>query len=100
MNPHRGEAALELFGERWTVRPSFEALVAAEDELGPLFELIDRAAAGKLKLCELAALIWHCMAKRPEGLTRAAFGEALIGLGLARLTPVLRAIVAQALNGR
>jgi hypothetical protein len=36
MNPARGEAALSVAGERLTLRPSFQALVAAEEELGPL----------------------------------------------------------------
>jgi hypothetical protein len=43
-NPARGEAALLIAGEILVLRPSFEALVAAEEELGPLFALIERAA--------------------------------------------------------
>ena len=35
-NPHRGEARLTVGGETILVRPSFGALVAAEEELGPL----------------------------------------------------------------
>ena len=32
------------------LRPSFTALVAAEEELGPLFALVERAGAGQLRL--------------------------------------------------
>ena len=48
-NSARGEAALLVRGERVVLRPSFEALVAAEEELGPLFALVERAADGRLR---------------------------------------------------
>ena len=66
-NGARGEAALELGGERFVLRPSFAALVAAEEELGPLFALVERAAEGKLSLGEMAGLFWHCLAEPPAG---------------------------------
>lgn len=99
-NGARGEAALELGGETWTLRPSFAALVAAEEELGPLFDLVERAADGKLSLTDMAALFWHCLADRPAGLTREALGEAIVGAGLAKLSPVLRGILKQILAGK
>ncbi|MEV4933397.1 MULTISPECIES: gene transfer agent family protein [unclassified Sphingobium] len=99
-NGARGEAALELGGERLVLRPSFAALVAAEEELGPLFALVERAADGKLSLAEMAGLFWHCLVEPPAGLTRDALGEAIVAVGLAKLTPVLRGILAQILGGR
>ena len=59
VNAERGEAALEIGGEVVALRPSFGALVAAEAELGPLFDLVERAADGKLSLRDMAALFWH-----------------------------------------
>ncbi len=56
-NPFRGEASLEIAGETRLLRPSFAALVAAEEELGPLFALVERAGTGQLRLAEMAALI-------------------------------------------
>ena len=100
MNPARGEAALTVGGERLTIRPSFEALVAAEAELEPLFALVERAAEGKLRLAELTALIWHCVADRPEHLTRQRLGEAIAEMGLAKVSPVLKALLTQILQGR
>ena len=44
--------------ERLVLRPSFGALVAAEEELGPLFPLVERAAAGGLRLTEMVALFY------------------------------------------
>lgn len=98
-NPWRGETQLELAGQAHVLRPSFAALVAAEEELGPLFALVDRAAAGQLRLTELAALYWHCLARR-TGLERSQFEEALIGAGLATATRPLRGLLAQVLQGR
>ncbi|WP_375197365.1 gene transfer agent family protein [Sphingobium sp.] len=99
-NGARGEAALELGGETFTLRPSFAALVAAESELGPLFALVERAAEGRLSLSEMAGLFWHCLVDPPGGLTREALGEAIVAAGLAKLSPVLRGILRQILAGR
>ncbi len=97
-NRHRGEATLPVAALTRVLRPSFTALVAAEEELGPLFALVERAAAGQLRLGEMAALFWHCLAER-EGLTRASVGEAVAGLGLAACAKPLRALLAQILQG-
>ncbi|WP_420146071.1 gene transfer agent family protein [Sphingobium sp.] len=98
-NPERGEAALALGGEVLTLRPSFAALVAAEEELGPLFDLVERAADGKLSLGDLVALFWHCLVDR-ERLSREALGEAVIAVGLATVTPVLKRLLQQILAGK
>lgn len=100
MNPARGEAAISVAGERITLRPSFEALVAAEEELGPLFALVERAAGGELRLKEMAALFWHCAAARPEALTRERIGAAIAEAGLAKATPALKVLLSQILQGR
>lgn len=99
-NALRGEAELRV-GERVLVlRPSFAALVAAEAELGPLFALVERAADGRLALGELACLFWHCVTERPEALTREMVGEAVVVQGLAAVTPALRVLLGQILQGR
>ena len=99
-NPVRGEASLRVGGEALVLRPSFAALVAAEQEIGPLFALIERAAAGALGLGEMVALFWHCLADRPEGLTRERFGDGVIAGGIAAATPALRVLLGQILAGR
>ena len=99
-NPHRGEAVLAIRGEARVLRPSFAALVAAEEELGPLFALVERAADGRLGLGELATLFWHLVKDRPEALTRETIGEALVAQGLAAVTPALRVLIGQILQGR
>lgn len=85
-------------GQPRLLRPSFSALVAAEEELGPLFALVERAGAGQLRLGEMAALFWHCLADR-EGLTRDAVGEAVMTVGLAAASAPLRVLLGQILQG-
>ena len=99
-NPARGEARLLVGGESLILRPSFEALVAAEEELGPLFALVERAAEGALKLSEMAALFWHCVHDRPEAVTQERIGAAIAEAGLAAMTPILKRLLTQILQGR
>ena len=99
-NALRGEAELRVDERRFVLRPSFAALVAAETDLGPLFALVERAADGRLGLGELACLFWHCVKERPEALTREAVGEAVVAQGLAAVTPALRVLLGQILQGR
>ncbi len=91
---------MRVAGETLVLRPSFEALVAAEGELGSLFALVERAAEGRLSLGETAALFWHCLRDRPDWATREAVGEAVVEGGLATASPVLRALLGQILAGR
>ncbi|ROT96647.1 gene transfer agent family protein [Altererythrobacter sp. FM1] len=98
-NSCRGEAALMIAGSPRLLRPSFAALVAAEDELGPLFALVERASAGKLALAEMAALFWHCLPER-DGLTRDDVGTAIATQGLAASATPLRALLAAILQGQ
>jgi len=98
-NALRGEASLVVRGERLMLRPSFAALVAAEEELGPLFALIERASAGGLRLAEMIGLFWHCRHGWPEGVRREDVGEAVAAQGLAAATPALKAVLRQILTG-
>lgn len=99
-NKARGEAVLHVGGKALVLRPTFQALVAAEEELGPLFALVERAAAGALRLSEMTVLFWHAVDMRPDWLTREALGEAVLAMGLAQATPMLRAVLKQILMGR
>jgi hypothetical protein len=99
-NVHRGEASIEVGGEQLMLRPSFGALVAAEEELGSLFELVEGAAEGSLKLGQIATLFDHLSRGRPEAITRERIGEAVVEMGLARVTPALKLVLTQILQGR
>jgi Phage tail tube protein, GTA-gp10 len=94
-NALRGEAMVA--GHK--LRPSFTALVAAEDELGPLFALVERAAAGELKLSEMVALFWHCLDDKTAE-NRPDFCDAVASGGLAAATPALRILLGQILAGK
>jgi len=94
-NRERGEAEIAGF----MLRPSFNALVAAEEELGSLFELVERASAGKMKLSEMVALFWHCIADHKNA-DRHDFSEIVVSGGLAAATPALKILLSQILAGR
>lgn len=96
----RGEMTLTVGGTAVTLRPTFAALVRAEADLGPLFALIERAAAGGLSLAEMVRLFWHCVHDAPDGVTPETLGEAVVEAGLAAATPVLKGLIGQVLRGR
>jgi hypothetical protein len=97
-NPVRGEATILIAGRPRVLRPTFSALVAAEEELGSLFALVERAGEGRLRLEELAALFWHCLADRDE-VSREAVGEAIVTQGLAASSKPLKTLLYQILQG-
>jgi hypothetical protein len=99
-NPYRGEASIDVAGERLLLRPTFGALVAAEEELGSLFEMVERAAEGALKLQQIVALFDHLSRGRAEAITRERIGEAVVEKGLAGVTPTLKLVLTQVLQGR
>ena len=99
-NAARGEASITINNAAFMLRPTFAALVAAEEELGPLFALVERAADGRLTLSEMAALFWHCRHDAQPDLSRDEFGEGLAKAGLAAVTPALKILLGQILGGR
>ena len=98
-NHSRGESTLVIAGQAHVLRPTFAALVEAEDELGPLFALVERASEGQLRLTEIATLFWHCCTAR-EQISREAVGEAVIAMGLAGSARPLRDLLKQILQGQ
>ena len=99
MNPVRGEAALAVAGRERVLRPTFAALVMAEEELGSLYARVERASAGQLRLSAGAALFWHCLAER-DAVSREQVGEAVLALGLAGCAGPLRCLLGQILQGQ
>ena len=95
-NAARGEVCVA--GHK--LRPTFSALVAAEEELGPLFTLVERAAAGQLKLAEMVALFWHCRDASDAELRRESFSETVAAGGLVAATPALKSLLGQILAGQ
>lgn len=98
-NSLRGESELQLGGHTVLLRPSFENLVAAEQEIGSLFALVERASEGALTITEISALLWHCIADNPRP-SREEVGQAVISNGLIATTKPVRAILAQVLQGQ
>ena len=100
-NPARGEAAFRVGDASIRLRPTFARLVAAENELGSLFALADRACAGEVKLGEVAVLFDHLSdGDRPDTIDRQRIGDALAAGGLAAVMAPLRIVLVQILEGR
>ncbi len=95
-NAARGETCIAGY----KLRPTFAALVAAEEELGPLFAVVERAAAGQLRLSEMVALFWHCRGLDAAELSREAFSESVATTGLVAATPALKSLLGQILAGQ
>lgn len=97
-NSQRGEANVLINGQLFLLRPEFESLVLAEEELGSLFAMVERASDGSLTIAEMAALIWHCMPAelRPD---RKTVGEELLKIGLVEAAKPIRVIFSQVLKG-
>lgn len=97
-NPVRGETSLLVDGRALIIRPTFSALVAAEEELGPLFALVEQAGNGQLALHQIVTLFWHCVT--PSGcVTREQVGDAVVAMGLAASARPLRSLLGQILQG-
>jgi len=99
-NSVRGEASLRVGETDILLRPTFAALVAAEQEIGPLFALVERAAAGQLRLSEMVALFWHCRVEGAIPFDRGQFSEAVAAGGVAASTPAWKILLAQILGGQ
>ncbi|WP_298305974.1 gene transfer agent family protein [uncultured Erythrobacter sp.] len=98
-NALRGEARFQLGNRQLRLRPSFENLVAAEEEIGSLFALVERASEGALTLTEVSALIWHCIDTDPRP-SREDVGQSVLKQGLIDTTKPVRAILSQVLQGQ
>ena len=97
-NAHRGEAEIRVGDSTFLLRPSFENLVAAEEEIGSLFALVERAGEGALTIKEVSALIWHCL-PRDDRPAREMVAAAIMAMGLMKATVPVRNILTQVLQG-
>ena len=94
----RGETSLTVDGREMLLRPTYDALVRAEEELGSLFALVERTGDGQLRLAEMSALFWHCLADN-RTVSREAVGHAVMNMGVAKAAKPLRTLLAQILQG-
>ena len=71
----------------------------AEDARGlRVIAAIDHSDTGQLRLADIAALFWHCLAE-PGKPGREAVGEAVLAGGLAAATAPLRVLLGEILRG-
>lgn len=82
-NPHRGDVLLSLPSGDLVLRPSFQALVAAEQEIGSLLALAARASTDGVPLQKMAVLFHHCArAVDPAVPDADVLGQRMLAAGL------------------
>ncbi len=96
-NGLRGEIGLQLGAQAFRLRPSFARLVAAEAETGSLLGLLNRASEGDIRLGDVTALLWHCLAD--SGIERAVFEQAVLDAGLADCLAAYRGLLLTVFKG-
>jgi hypothetical protein len=99
-NPVRGEVQLTAGSLKVVLRPSFAALVAAEQEAGSLVRIMERAAAGDIRLADIGPLFWHCARAGgdPAG-DRSDFEARLGAAGIQALLPAYRELLTHVFRG-
>lgn len=82
-NKTRGEVSLELEGQEYVLRPSYEAISAFETQTNrSLIDLARAAGDGELKLSESAIIVTECIKAHGRAIddkAMAAFNAARVG---------------------
>lgn len=61
-NKYRGEVNITLAGEKYVLRPTFEALCELEERAGePILSIMSGMQDGKIRLKDMALIIWSGM---------------------------------------
>lgn len=89
-----GDVYHDICGDRWRFRPSFEAIMAIEAELGPVVPLAQRVGAGEFGLRDVTIILGAT-----TGRTREEMGAIVLRHGLADLAGPVREILMQILTG-
>lgn len=98
MNKHRGEERIELCGNVYTLRMTFNALVELEDATATTgIKILEEMAKGSVSAKAMAAVIWAgyrgamTPAERLRSLTLESIGEMVLEHGMpSLLMPVFR----------
>lgn len=80
----RGDVQLVLGGTSYHLRPCFAALAAIERDVAPVLKLVQSAAAGEVKIEDMATVFHHCCLDDPDkGRPEIAeFGEMIMVAGI------------------
>lgn len=107
-NAVRGEVDLDLGGVTFTLRPSYEAVVACEDATGlSLTELALASDDGSLKIGAAAVVVtemvkaWGKAEKRSSaiGVDRTKIGKLIFDLGVMHVLPRIAIVLLNAASG-
>lgn len=100
-NPHRGEQTVEMDGASYTLRPTFEAAVAIEEQLGSLLALTFAIAAdgASLTLKQAGVVVTETMRAGGQQASLRKVTELLFNLGYPKVLPQVVALLTAMVNG-
>lgn len=98
-NPIRGEVSLSLGERKFRLRPTFEALVRIEQEVGSLFAVVERTTSFQVTLKDVVTVLWSCAVAGGADVEMSEMGELIAENGISAATPAFRAILTSALAG-
>jgi hypothetical protein len=108
-NPHRGEISVTLGGADYVLRPTFEAMVAIEEQIGSLIDLaaqVESKASG-LTIKQLSVIVGECIKahgretgnKLTAGTRAEVVAKMIYETGLLKVYPVLGPLLTAMLTG-
>jgi hypothetical protein len=107
-NVIRGEVEIDLAGMTFTLRPSYEAVVACEDQVGlSLTEMAVEADKGSLHINQLAIIVVELVrawgketgSKPAQGLSTKKVGALIFTNGVMTVSPRVAIVLSQAAAG-
>jgi hypothetical protein len=99
-NQHRGEVSVELSGVSHTARPTYQAILAYEQETGrSSSELMMRFSAGVFTLREIVAILHACLTAGGLKLSHQQLGEQVVDGGQTEFLKPCGYLLRNALTG-
>mgnify|MGYP000853898188 FL=1 len=107
-NAHRGETEIALGGTTYVLRPTFEALVEIERQVGkPVLALINESQAQGLPLDVLAVVVTECLRahgretgdRSMQHFNKPRIADLIYQEGLVRVLPAVMAVLVAAVVG-
>lgn len=101
-NSARGEAVFRVQDQAILMRPSFAAIIAAEDSLGPMLALAIAAGEGKVALSHIVELFAACAVAAGDGPcpTKDEIADLVVQAGLQAALEPYHALLSAILKGQ
>ena len=99
-NRLKNEVSLEINGNKYTARPTFEALAAIEEEAGTsIASLVYTASGGSMALAVMKSILYETIKAHGEGVDVKQLEEDLVNGGLQNGIIAALSVIMTAFNG-